>query len=136
MNLIKFLMAFSYLSNDLQSNDPRKCYKTSSITPAVIYGFYFDAFILFTYPFFSVIYNYVFNFGIFCIMQLFCIIILPFFLRWLVTQNDLTKYIERHDEKKIKLYGNLLWWMCLPILFFSVYVYAHWHTVYVEGVVK
>jgi hypothetical protein len=130
MSIIKFLMATSYVTNDIQSNNPTKCYITSSIYPLGIFFIYFDSLITFTYPLFNNTYNHLFNIWHFIALQPFLIMIFPFFIRLLITHNDLIKYIESHDKKKFRLYGNIIF--CSYMLSIGLAV-LFFYLVYVKG---
>ncbi len=123
-------MATSYVSNDIQSNNPSRCYDTSTFFPIVMILFSFDCLLTFTYPLFKDIYNYLFNIWILMAIQPFLAMGLPYLLRLFVTHVDLIKYIEKQDEKKLRLYGNIIFFGNL----LSIYLAGlFFYLVYIKG---
>ena len=63
-------------------------------------------------------------------------VILPFILRWLVTENDLINYIETLPASRIKRDCRIIKWTLLFLNFLVFILCIYFYLNYIEGVVK
>jgi hypothetical protein len=133
---MKYLMACVYSKNRDNRKGSLSRYRLSSRSAVVIIESYFTSIIIITYPFLYVFYNQMFNVVIFAFILFLCYIILPFILRWLVTENDLINYIETLPASRIKRDCRIIKWTLLFLNFLVFILCIYFYLNYIEGVVK
>jgi hypothetical protein len=126
LRIIKYFMAYHYALNTRYSYESGLPYKMSAYLAVFVILCYVDAFLILSYPILYFIYDLVINVYVIAFgFPIILVIVSPFFRR-IITEDELKQYAETLDKKKLKLSGDIHSWLCLGILFLSIYIYVNY----------
>jgi hypothetical protein len=98
-------------------------YKISPYLGVWVIICYIDSFLILTYPILYFIYDVIFNLYVIAFGSPIMLLIIPYFIRKVISEDELISYIETLDKKKLNLFGSLFYISSFIILFLSFFFF-------------
>ena len=120
LKIIKYLMAYHYVTNTRFSFESNWPYKFSSYLGVAKIICVIDSFLFISFPYVNeILYDFYYAVGF--IMSPLIILIAPYFIRKKVTKEELIQYINTLEEKKLRLHGTIYSLLIMFFLWASIY---------------